>query len=140
MKYIYSRCIFVVMILFWPSSLTAQDAYSFGSFRLFSRANCLGVNESITWSPYAREARMQTISEHHALSGAILTYQDSADGSHSRAGCFDCPGDVHLVVGHHIILETNDSELARQCGTQMQFGSPCISTSASDCNLSVGWF
>lgn len=124
----------------FPTEAFAEAAYSMGKWRMFSRANCFDVNESITWSPlqYLDEAYLETWSDQHHTSGAIVTFNDFTYGFRSRAGCFFCSdGGGWMVMGHHFIRGSTDTAIHLNCKGDY---TPCRISQAYDCMIGEGWF
>ncbi|WP_154667243.1 hypothetical protein [Niveispirillum irakense] len=117
---------------------------------MFSRANCVGVNESISW------AGTSIISKDYQFNLAIISNQDNSELQLKRsfmegyeqtwrlhAGCFLCGDDGWFVEAEHFADPMNKEQeeyLEQYCDSDwtnsgQSFSGPCKATTATDCNL-----
>ncbi len=117
---------------------------------MFSRANCAGVNESISWSGSS------IVSRKFQFNLGIISIQTNAKLSVKRsfmegylqtwrlhAGCFFCGNDGWSVEGQHFADPTSEEQkdyLEQYCSSDwvnsgQSFAGPCKITTAIDCNL-----
>lgn len=129
-----------ILILMTPSTSKAQDnidVTTAGTYRMFSRANCVGVNESITWSPQLRNAsQLRTVSVQYDQNGVPHVFSDTINHFwRSRAGCFFCTNGGWYVYGQHAITYPQDQEAEYVCKNIVW----CAYSFAYDCRITEGW-
>lgn len=134
--------VIISFCLLLPLSNTANSAMF--KLTMFSRANCAGFNESVSWDA-SHEWSLFVISDQAASNGSYRTFESNA-GYQNRAyaGCAACTGNTEWTVeGTHNASFTDRDEfdyLDNYCEFTPMGGGPysafCRYTTGSTCNLS----
>ncbi len=145
------KAILTALCLIFPVTAEAEG-YRVSFFRMFSRANCVSVNESITYSPYGYYANLETYAGITHSNGSH-TYYSHLPGlaRWSRAGCQFCSLGGYHVIGRHyldgpsgwqhtVLPSTYDRAAIEYCNRWDKRNGPCETSSTADCSISVGWY
>lgn len=137
----WARIITPFLLLLFVSNNANSGAMK---LTMFSRANCAGFNESISWDA-SHEWELWVVSDQVASDGSYRTFESSA-GFQNRAyaGCAACTGNKEWTVEGTHNATYNDKEefdyLDNYCELTPLGGSPystyCKYTISTSCNLS----
>lgn len=138
-----SKNLIILSLLGFSSGAFAESNINKGFYHFVSRANCGGINESVTWNTMgSADFSLRTVSEHHnANDNMIHVYMSTPSWGDSRAwaGCSFCFGRVYRVRGlHYLEIRSGDpyfnkkiDEIRTICGGS----NPCGITIAFGCSL-----
>jgi hypothetical protein len=136
-RFMKEKIIIFIAAICISQTAIAQSNRFWGSAHAVSRANCVGTNESVTWtSPMKYYAILTTYSKRHiAETDHIETYTSgpSWGGARAWAGCYACFGRTYRVQGIHHMVPHSNASLADQrqirsdcpnglCGTTIAYG------------------
>ncbi|MCU1766127.1 hypothetical protein NTD83_11300 [Pseudomonas protegens] len=130
------------------SALT-PNAYAYlTELAMFSRANCFGFNESVSWDTI-RTWKLETSSvQYNTVDGSYREFYDKSDSTwRSYAGCGFCGMDWEVYGFHYADGKYGDPDYRAQqdhllvnvCtagwSPSVADGSPCLETYTTSCNL-----